>query len=88
MPELQQISLQETVGGKTITLQTGTLAKQASGSVTVHLEDTCILTTTTVAKDPKAVSFSNEIHVLYRDIYDNLSDAYWTGTTWTHLVRI
>jgi hypothetical protein len=26
--------------------------------------------------------------VLYRDINDNLSDAYWTGTTWTHLVRI
>src|SRR5579863_4661749 len=57
MSQLQQISLQETVGGKTITIQTGTVAKQAGGSVTIHLEDTCILTTTTVAKDPKQVSF-------------------------------
>jgi len=38
--------------------------------------------------EPAAVSFGSEIHVLYRDINDNLSDAYWTGTTWTHLVRI
>ena len=38
--------------------------------------------------DPAAVAFGNEIHVLYRDIYDNLSDAYWTGTTWTSIVRI
>ena len=38
--------------------------------------------------DPAASTFGSEIHVLYRDIYDNLSDAYWTGTTWTHLVRI
>ena len=38
--------------------------------------------------EPAATSFGREIHVVYRDINDNLSDAYWTGTTWTHLVRI
>src|SRR5208282_3565297 len=68
MPDqLQQISLQETVGGKTITIQTGTIAKQAGGSVTVHLEDTCILTTATVAKDPKlGISFT-PLTVEYRE---------------------
>jgi len=35
-----------------------------------------------------AVSFGSEIHVLYRDVYDNLSDAYWTGTTWQSIVLI
>jgi hypothetical protein len=46
--------------------------------------------------DPRAVLFGKdrstgkdiEIHVLYHDINDNLSDAYWTGTTWMHVVRI
>jgi hypothetical protein len=38
--------------------------------------------------DPAATAFGSEIHVVYRDINDNLSDAYWTGSTWTHLVRI
>jgi hypothetical protein len=45
--------------------------------------------------DPRAVLLGKdskgkdiEIHVLYHDINDNLSDAYWTGTTWTHVVRI
>ena len=53
----QKISLQETVGGKTITLQTGTLAKQAGGAVTVHLEGTVVFTASTVQKNPKDVMF-------------------------------
>ncbi|MEK7389499.1 MAG: polyribonucleotide nucleotidyltransferase [Elusimicrobiota bacterium] len=53
----QKISLQETVGGKTITLQTGTLAKQAGGSVTVHLDSTIVFCAATVQKNPKEVSF-------------------------------
>jgi len=57
MPFNQKISLQETVGGKTITLQTGTLAKQAGGSVTVHLEGTIVFSAATVQKNPKEVHF-------------------------------
>ncbi len=53
----QKISLQETVGGKTITLQTGTLAKQAGGAVTVHLNETIVFVAATVQKNPKDVSF-------------------------------
>ncbi|HAZ08669.1 MAG TPA: polyribonucleotide nucleotidyltransferase [Elusimicrobia bacterium] len=57
MPALQKISLQETVGDKTISLQTGTLAKQAGGSVTCHLGDSIVMSAATVAKNPKEVSF-------------------------------
>jgi polyribonucleotide nucleotidyltransferase len=57
MSNLQKISLQETVGGKTITLQTGTLAKQAGGAVTVHLDETIVFCAATVQKNPKDVSF-------------------------------
>ncbi|MDP3542795.1 MAG: polyribonucleotide nucleotidyltransferase [Elusimicrobiota bacterium] len=53
----QKISLQETVGGKTITLQTGTLAKQAGGAVTVHLDETIVFCAATVQKNPKDVMF-------------------------------
>ncbi|MBI3549845.1 MAG: polyribonucleotide nucleotidyltransferase [Elusimicrobia bacterium] len=57
MEQLQKISLQETVGGKNIVIQTGTLAKQAGGAVTVHIDDSCVLTSATCAKDPKVISF-------------------------------
>src|SRR3989338_5035389 len=56
---LQKIALQETVGGKTVSLQTGTLAKQAGGSVTTHLGETVILTAsppTPPAESPEAFS--------------------------------
>src|SRR3989338_4902283 len=54
---LQKIALQETVGGKTVSLQTGTLAKQAGGSVTTHLGETVILTAATASWTPKDVDF-------------------------------
>ena len=54
---IQKISLQETVGGKTISLQTGTIAKQAGGSVTAHLGDTVTLTAATAAWTAKDVDF-------------------------------
>src|SRR3989338_2279875 len=54
---LQKIALQETVGGKTVSLQTGTLAKQAGGSVTTHLGETGILTAATASWTPKDVDF-------------------------------
>jgi polyribonucleotide nucleotidyltransferase len=42
-----------TVGRDTITIETGKLANQASGAVTVRLGDTLILTTATMAKTPR-----------------------------------
>src|SRR5579884_3941094 len=53
----QKISLQETVGGKTISLQTGTIAKQAGGSVTAHLGETITFSAATANPSPKEVSF-------------------------------
>ncbi|MEE8424865.1 MAG: polyribonucleotide nucleotidyltransferase, partial [Elusimicrobiota bacterium] len=55
--KLQKISLSETIGGKEITLETGTLAKQAGGSVTIRLGDTMLLTTATCASKPKGLPF-------------------------------
>src|SRR5581483_11935140 len=54
---LQKISLQETVGGKTISLETGTIAKQAGGSVTAHLGETVTFSAATANPQPKDVSF-------------------------------
>ncbi len=54
---IQKISLQETVGGKTITLQTGTIAKQAGGSVTAHLGETVTFSAATAAWTAKDVDF-------------------------------
>jgi polyribonucleotide nucleotidyltransferase len=53
----QKITLQETVGGKTISLQTGTIAKQAGGSVTAHLGETVTISAATANPQPKDVSF-------------------------------
>ena len=41
-----------TVGGKKFVIETGKIAKQASGSVTVQCEDTVVLVTATATKDP------------------------------------
>ena len=57
MEELQNTRLSATIGGKDIFIQTGTLAKQAGGSCTVHIGGTVLLCTATVAKNPKDVSF-------------------------------
>ncbi|MEK9145656.1 MAG: polyribonucleotide nucleotidyltransferase, partial [Elusimicrobiota bacterium] len=54
---IQKIRLSETIGGKEVSIQTGTLAKQAGGAVTTHLGGTVILTTATVAENAKLISF-------------------------------
>ncbi len=54
---IQTISLQETVGGKTISLQTGTIAKQAGGSATAHLGDTVTLSAATAGWTAKMGDF-------------------------------
>ncbi len=51
MKEAQRFST--TVGRDTITIETGKLAGQANGAVTVRLGDTIILTTATMAKQPR-----------------------------------
>jgi polyribonucleotide nucleotidyltransferase len=43
----------ELSGGKTITLETGKIAKQAHGAVTVRLGDTVVLVTATSAEEPR-----------------------------------
>ncbi|MBI5629598.1 MAG: polyribonucleotide nucleotidyltransferase [Elusimicrobia bacterium] len=55
--QIQKICLQETVGGKTLLLQTGTMAKQASGSVTTHLGETVTLSAVAASSTPKEVNF-------------------------------
>jgi polyribonucleotide nucleotidyltransferase len=47
-----------TIGDRTLTFETGRLARQAGGSVTVRLGDTVVLSATTAAKAPRdAVDF-------------------------------
>ncbi|MBI3296893.1 MAG: polyribonucleotide nucleotidyltransferase [Elusimicrobia bacterium] len=57
MDQLQNIRQSVTIGGKEISIQTGTLAKQAGGSCTIHIGGTVLLSTATVAKNAKDVSF-------------------------------
>ncbi len=57
MDPIQKISLEGTFGGKLISFQTGTIAKQAGGSVTAHLGETAVLSTATAAWSPKDADF-------------------------------
>ncbi len=43
-----------TIGNKTITIETGRIAKQANGAVLVRIEDTMVLVATVAAKEAKA----------------------------------
>lgn len=45
------------LGGRRLILETGRLAKQASGAVTVRYGDTVVLSTVTVSKEPKDLDF-------------------------------
>jgi polyribonucleotide nucleotidyltransferase len=51
MPEVRQFST--AVGGKTIIVETGKVAGQADGAVTVRQADTLLLATATMAKSPR-----------------------------------
>ena len=46
-------SVQTEFGGRTLVIETGVLAKQAGGSVTVRCGDSIVLVTATAAKEPK-----------------------------------
>ncbi len=51
------ISVQRTIGGKTITIESGKLAKQATGSVTVRVGDTITLVASVVASGREGLDF-------------------------------
>ncbi|MGH9519673.1 MAG: polyribonucleotide nucleotidyltransferase, partial [Terriglobales bacterium] len=50
MPSSVRVAL---AGGKTLTLETGKIARQAGGAVTVRLDDTMVLATATSAPNPR-----------------------------------
>ncbi len=55
------------VGGKTISLETGKMAKQASGAVVVRCGDTMVLTTAVASKEPKPNADFFPLTVEYRE---------------------
>ena len=67
--------------GRTITLETGKLAKQADGSVMLRMGNTMLLATVCAAKDAVPVSYTHligNIHVQYNVTHDTvfLLDGY------------
>jgi polyribonucleotide nucleotidyltransferase len=55
------------IGGKTITLETGLLAKQASGSVIIRTGDNVLLSATTISKSPREGIDWFPLQVEYRE---------------------
>ena len=51
MPESKQFTV--TVGGQTVTLETGKLAGLAGGAVTIRCGDTMLLATATMSREPR-----------------------------------
>jgi len=51
IPELKRYTTN--VGGKTVSIETGQLAQQAGGSVTVRLGDSIVFAAATMSKEPK-----------------------------------
>src|SRR3954453_21152656 len=49
IPARKPVSVQRTIGGKVLTLETGRLAKQASGAVVVRIGETMSLVATVAA---------------------------------------
>ncbi len=52
-----EILLKEEIGGKTLSIQTGKVAKQASGSVVVQYGDTVVLVTVVSTHDARPGDF-------------------------------
>ena len=52
-----EVVLKADIGGKPLSIQTGKVAKQASGSVVVQYGETIVLVTVVAAKEEKASSF-------------------------------
>ena len=61
------IKKQVEIGGQTLTIETGTLAKQADGAVTVRYGDTIILVTAVAANTPRVGANFLPLTVDYRE---------------------
>ena len=60
--------LEETVGGKVISMETGLMARQADGAIVIQMGDTVLLSATVCAKEPKpGVSDFTPITVNYKE---------------------
>src|SRR3954464_15502594 len=57
VPVRKHVSVERTIGGKVLTLETGRLAKQASGAVVVRLGDTMSLVATVAAPGREGLDF-------------------------------
>src|SRR5438270_4820781 len=62
------VTVEKTIGGKTISIETGRLAKQASGAVVVRIGDTMILVATVAAPGREGLDFF-PLQVDYREKY-------------------
>ncbi|MEI7463977.1 MAG: hypothetical protein WCJ87_01330 [Burkholderiales bacterium] len=56
-PPRRPISVERTIGGKVISIETGKLAKQASGAVVVRLGDTMTLVATVTGPGREGLDF-------------------------------
>jgi polyribonucleotide nucleotidyltransferase len=63
---MQAIKVERQIGGKTLTIETGTLAKLADGSVTVRLADTVVLAAVVRAAPREGIDFF-PLQVDYRE---------------------
>lgn len=57
MSENSRLTREINLGGRTLSLETGRLAKQASGAILVKYGDTMVLVTATVAKNTRDIDF-------------------------------
>ncbi len=57
------------IGGKTLTVETGRMAKQANGAVLVSMEDTAVLVTAVAAEEPREGLGFFPLTVEYREKY-------------------
>src|SRR3984885_3210344 len=63
---MQSIKVERQIGGKTLAIETGTLAKLAGGSVTVRLADTVVLAAVVRANPREGIDFF-PLQVDYRE---------------------
>ena len=63
----------ELADGRTITIETGKLAKQADGAVTVRMGNTVLLATVCAAKDANRVLTSCRYQVEYKEKFSHLA---------------
>lgn len=65
MPKAETVSVE--LGGKTITIETGKLAKQANGAVLMRCQDTAVLVTAVASKEPRSGIDFFPLMVEYRE---------------------